>query len=54
MGSHTDLEVGAAAEWMIANFDFSSSWSFAAAYLDTGIHFSTTAGGTIEVDRSGD
>lgn len=53
LGSQTDLEVGAAAGWTMADFDFSSTWSYEAEYQDEEIYFSTIDSGTLEGDGSG-
>jgi hypothetical protein len=53
VGNKTDIEVGAAAGWARANFDFSSNWSYAASYTGTTVSYSSVYGGTLEGDGSG-
>jgi hypothetical protein len=54
VGSTTDIEVGVAAGWAKAEFDFSSNWSYAASYQETSISYSSMDGGVLEGDGSGD
>lgn len=53
VGSYTDLEVGAAAGWTKADFDFSSAWSYAAEYQGGTDYFAATDSATLEGDGSG-
>lgn len=53
VGSKTDIEVGAAAGWAKADFDFSSHWSYAASYTGTTVSYSSVDGGILEGDGSG-
>jgi len=54
VGSKTDVEVGAAAGWAKAEIDFSSNWSYTASYEGTSVSYSSTDGGVLEGDGSGD
>jgi hypothetical protein len=53
VGSKTDIEVGAAAGWAYANFDFISNWSYSASYTGTSVSYSTINSGILEGDGSG-
>ena len=53
VGSKTDIEVGAAAGWAKAKFDFSSNWSYRAFYQGTSITYDSDDGGILEGDGSG-
>ncbi len=53
VGSKTDIEVGAVAGWAKAEFDFSSNWTYTASYQGTSVFYSSTDGGVLEGDGSG-
>lgn len=53
VGKKTDLEVGAAAGWMLADFEYSSTWTYAADYWDPLDQFSSLGWGTLEGDGKG-
>ena len=53
IGSKTDIEVGAAAGWAKADFDYSSNWSYKASYQGTSVSYYSVDGGTLEGDGSG-
>jgi len=53
VGNKTDIEAGAAAGWAKAEFDFSSHWSYTASYQETSVSYSSTDGGVLEGDGSG-
>ncbi len=53
VGNLTDLEVGAAAGWAKAGFDYSSTWTYDAEYRGLTREFSFADGGTLEGDGSG-
>jgi hypothetical protein len=53
VGSKTDIEVGAAAGWAKAEFDFISNWSYWAIYQGTSISYDSVNGGILEGDGSG-
>ena len=53
VGSKTDIEVGAAAGWAKAQFDFSSNWSYRAFYQAPTITYDSVDGGILEGDGSG-
>jgi hypothetical protein len=53
VGSKTDIEVGAAAGWAKAQFDFSSNWSYRAFYQGTSISYDSVDSGLLEGDGSG-
>lgn len=53
IGSKTDIEVGAAAGWAKAKFDFISNWSYRASYQDASISYDSIEGGILEGDGSG-
>ncbi len=53
VGSKTDIEVGAAAGWAFAEFDFYSNWSYRAVYEGTDISYDSIDGGILEGDGSG-
>jgi hypothetical protein len=53
VGSKTDIEVGGAAGWAKADFDYSSTWSYAASYQGTSVSYLSVYGGTLESDGSG-
>ena len=52
VGEKTDLEVGLAAGWMRASFEYSSTWTYGVEYQYT-YQFSSLDGGTLEGDGSG-
>jgi hypothetical protein len=52
-GTYTDLEVGAAAGWTKAEFDFCSAWSYTAEYQDSLDHFTATDSATLEGEGAG-
>lgn len=54
VGSKTDIEVGAAAGWAKAEFDFSSNWSYTASYQGTSVSYDSVEGGVLEGDGFGD
>jgi hypothetical protein len=53
-GSHTELEVGAAAGWTNAEFDFRSTWTYAIDYVDPEFAHNSEDGGTLEENGKGD
>ena len=53
VGSKTDIEIGAAAGWAKAEFDFSSNWSYRAIYQGASISYDSIDGGILEGDGSG-
>ena len=53
MGENTELEVGAAAGWARAEFDFSTDWTYNVTLDDIGYPFTSTDGGTLEGNGSG-
>ncbi|UCE41172.1 MAG: hypothetical protein JSV17_17350 [Candidatus Aminicenantes bacterium] len=53
VGSKTDIEVGAAAGWAKAQFDFSSNWTYRAIYQGTSVSYDSVDGGILEEDGSG-
>jgi hypothetical protein len=53
VGSKTDIEVGAAAGWAKADFDFSSHWSYTTSYRAPTISYSSVDAGILEEDGSG-
>jgi hypothetical protein len=53
VGSKTDIEVGAAAGWAKADFDFKSNWSYSASYQDAYVSYSSEDSGLLEGDGSG-
>jgi len=53
VGSKTDIEVGAAAGWAKAEFDFISNWSYRASYQDASISYDSVDSGILEEDGSG-
>lgn len=54
VGQNTDLEIGAAAGWARAEFDFRSSWVYSIDLRDDGFTHSSIDGGTLEGDGNGD
>jgi hypothetical protein len=53
IGSKTDIEVGAAAGWTNAEFNFNSNWSYRANYQGTSVSYDSVDGGILEGDGSG-
>jgi len=53
VGSKTDIEVGVAAGWAKADFDFASNWTYRASYQATSISYDSVDGGILEGDGSG-
>ncbi len=53
VGSKTAIEVGAAAGWAKAEFDYSSNWTYRAIYQGTNISYDSINGGVLEEDGSG-
>jgi hypothetical protein len=53
VGSKTDIEIGAAAGWARADFDYSSHWSYTASYQGTSVSYYSVDGGVLEGDGSG-
>jgi hypothetical protein len=53
VGNRTEVEVGAAAGWTRARFDFRSNWSYRAVYNGTSVSYDSIDGGTLEGDGSG-
>jgi hypothetical protein len=53
VGSKTDIEVGGAAGWAKADFEYSSNWSYAASYQGTTVSYYSVNGGTLESDGTG-
>jgi hypothetical protein len=53
VGNKTDIEVGAAAGWAVADFDFSSHWSYAASYQDDSVFYDSMDEGVLEGDGTG-
>jgi len=53
VGSKTDIEVGAAAGWAKADFDFSSNWYYTASYEEPSLSYYSVDGGILEGNGSG-
>jgi len=53
VGQNTDIEVGAAAGYCRAAFEFSSAWTYDAEYQDNYTRFFSQDGGTLEGDGIG-
>jgi hypothetical protein len=53
-GEFTELEVGVAAGWTRAKFDFASDWSYNVTLDDVDFPFTADDGGTLEGDGAGD
>jgi hypothetical protein len=53
VGSKTDIEVGGAAGWSKADFDYSSNWSYLASYQGTTVSYHSVNGGTLDSDGKG-
>lgn len=53
VGEKTDIEVGAAAGWSRASFNYSSTWTYGVEYRGLTNEFSSLDGGTLEGDGSG-
>jgi hypothetical protein len=53
VGSKTEIEVGAAAGWTKAEFDFMSNWSYTASYQEPSVSYSSVDGVSLEGDGSG-
>ncbi len=54
VGRSTDLEIGAAAGWARAEFDFRSTWVYSIELAAEGFIHSSVDGGTLEGDGRGD
>jgi hypothetical protein len=54
VGRYTDLEIGAAAGWTRATFDFRSTWAYSIDLIAEGFIHSSVDGGTLEGDGKGD
>ena len=54
VGSKTDIEAGAAAGWVKAEFDFSSNWSYTTHYQGNSVSYQSADGGVLEGNGSGD
>jgi hypothetical protein len=53
-GRYTELEIGAAAGWARATFDFRSTWAYSIDLIAAGFIHSSVDGGTLEGDGQGD
>jgi hypothetical protein len=54
VGRYTELEIGAAAGWTRATFDFRSTWAYSIDLIAEGFIHSSVDGGTLEGDGKGD
>jgi hypothetical protein len=53
-GRSTELEIGAAAGWTRAEFDFRSTWTYSIELIDPGFTHTSEDGGTLEENGKGD
>ncbi len=53
VGRKTDIEIGGAAGWAKADFDFSSNWSYTASYHGTSVSYDSIDGSILEGDGTG-